>query len=203
MHKEITIDTNMENILDDFDTYLYDELHYALETAIKEYDLKTIDGDRIDIDDVLDKIHTLCVNILKYVEDLIDNQSETMLNDIKYLILEQDSDVEIYDVANYTNFDNFNFNLYSKGSIFFDEDEFKKGVEKLLDIAVTDINSLINSRIENTLFYKDTINEYLKPILSNNKNYTDFLNYFINMEMNKYDVGKLMKSDLSINIANH
>lgn len=203
MHKEITVDTNMENILDDFETYLYDELHYVFEIAIKEYNLKTIDGDRIDIDDVLDKIHILCVNILKYVEDLIDNQSETMLNDIKYLILEQDSDVEIYDVANYTNFDNFNFNLYSKGSISFDEDEFKKGVEKLLDIAMTDINSLINSRIENTLFYKDTINEYLKPILSNNKNYNDFLNYFTNMEMNKYNVGKLMKSDLSINIVNH
>lgn len=203
MHKEITVDTNMENILDDFETYLYDELHYVFEIAIKEYNLKTIDGDRIDIDDVLDKIHILCVNILKYVEDLIDSQSETMLNDIKYLILEQDSDVEIYDVANYTNFDNFNFNLYSKGSISFDEDEFKKGVEKLLDIAMTDINSLINSRIENTLFYKDTINEYLKPILSNNKNYTDFLNYFINMEMNKYNVVKLMKSDLEIDIVNH
>lgn len=203
MHKEITVDTNMENILDDFETYLYDELHYVFEIAIKEYNLKTIDGDRIDIDDVLDKIHILCVNILKYVEDLIDNQSETILNDIKYLILEQDSNVEIYDVANYTNFDNFNFNLYSKGSISFDEDEFKKGVEKLLDIAVIDINSLINSRIENTLFYKDTINEYLKPILSNNKNYNDFLNYFTNMEMNKYNVGKLMKSDLSIDIVNH
>lgn len=203
MHKEITVDTNMENILDNFEAYLYDELHYIFETAIKEYNLKTIDGDRIDIDDVLDKIHVLCVNILKYVEDLIDSQSETMLNDIKYLILEQDSNVEIYDVANYTNFDNFNFNLYSKGSISFDEDEFKKGVEKLLDIAVTDINSLINSRIENTLFYKYTINEYLKPILSNNKNYNDFLNYFTNMEMNKYNVGKLMKSDLSIDIVNH
>lgn len=203
MHKEITVDTNMENILDDFETYLYDELHYMFETAIKEYNLKTIDGDTIDVYDVLDKIHILCVNILKYVEDLIDNQSETTLNDIKYLILKQDSDVEIYDVANYTNFDNFNFNLYSKDNISFNEDEFKKGVEKLLDIAVTDINSLINSRIENTLFYKDTINEYLKPILSNNKNYNDFLNYFINMEMNKYDVGKLMKSDLSIDIVNH
>lgn len=203
MHKEITVDTNMENILDDFETYLYDELRYVFEIAIKEYNLKTIDGDRIDIDDVLDKIHVLCVNILKYVEDLIDNQSETMLNDIKYLILEQDSNVEIYDVANYTNFDNFNFNLYSKGNISFNEDEFKKGVEKLLNIAVIDINSLINSRIENTLFYKDTINEYLKPILANNKNYNDFLNYFTNMEMNKYNVGKLMKSDLSIDIVNH
>lgn len=203
MHKEITVDTNMENILDDFEAYLYDELHYMFETVIKEYNLKTIDGDRIDIDDVLDKIHVLCVNILKYVEDLIDSQSETMLNDIKYLILEQDSNAEIYDVANYTNFDNFNFNLYSKGNISFDEDEFKKGVEKLLDIVVTDINSLINSRIENTLFYKDTINEYLKPILANNKNYRDFLNYFTNMGMNKYNVGKLMKSDLSINIVNH
>lgn len=203
MHKEITVDTNMENILDDFEEYVYDELRYAFGTSIKEYNLKTIDGDRISIDDILDKIHVLCVNILKYVEDLIDNQSETMLNDIKYLILEQDSDVEIYDVANYTNFDNFNFNLYSKDNISFNEDEFKKGVEKLLDIAVTDINSLINSRIKNTIFYEDTINEYLKPILSNNKNYNDFLNYFTNMEMNKYNVGKLMKSDLSITIANH
>lgn len=193
----------MENILDDFEAYLYDELHYMFETTIKKYNLKTIDGDRIDIDDVLDKIHILCVNILKYAEDLIDNQSEAMLNDIKYLILEQDSNVEIYDVANYTNFDNFNFNLYSTNDIVFDEDEFKKGVEKLLDIAMTDINSLINSRIENTLFYKDTINEYLKPILANNKNYRDFLNYFTNAEMNKYNVGKLMKSDLSINIVNH
>lgn len=203
MHKEITVDTNMENILDDFETYLYDELHYVFEIAIKEYNLKTIDGDRIDIDDVLDKIHVLCVNILKYVEDLIDSQSETMLNDIKYLILEQNSNVEIYDVANYTNFDNFNFNLYSKGSISFDEDEFKKGVEKLLDIAVTDINSLINSRIKNTLLSEYTMNRYLKPILSNNKNYKDFLNYFIGIGMNNYDVGKLMKSDLEIDIVNH
>lgn len=203
MHKEITVDTNMENILDDFEEYLYDELRYTFVTSIKEYNLKTIDEDRISIDDILDKIHVLCVNILKYVEDLIDNQSETMLNDIKYLILEQDSDVEIYDVANYTNFDNFNFNLYSKGNISFNEDEFKKGVEKLLNIAVTDINSLINSRIENIIFYEDTINEYLTPILANNKNYRDFLRYFVNMEINKYDVGKLMKNDLSISIVNH
>lgn len=203
MHKEITVDTNIENILDDFEEYLYDELRYTFGTSIKEYNLKTIDGDRIGIDDILDKIHVLCVNILKYVEDLIDNQSETMLNDIKYLILEQDSDVEIYDVANYTNFDNFNFNLYSKGNISFNEDEFKKGVKKLLNIAVTDINSLINSRIKNTIFYEDTINEYLTPILANNKKYRDFLRYFVNMEINKYDVGRLMKSDLSISIVNH
>lgn len=203
MHKEITVDTNMENILDDFEAYLYDELQYMLETAISKYDLKTIDGDTIDVYDVLNNMHILCINILKHTQDLIKNQSKMILNDIKYLILEQDSNIEIYDVANYTNLDNFNFNLYYTNDIVFDEDEFKKGVEKLLDIAVTDINSLINSRIENTLFYKDTINEYLKPILSNNKNYNDFLNYFTNMEMNKYNVGKLMKSDLSITIANH
>lgn len=203
MHKEITVDTNMENILDNFEAYLYDELHYIFETAIKEYNLKTIDGDRIDIDDVLDKIHVLCVNILKYVEDLIENQSKMILNDIKHLILEQDSDVEIYDVANYTNLDNFNFNLYSTNDIVFNEDEFKKGIEKVLNITITDINSLINSRIENTLLSEYTMNRYLKPILSNNKNYKDFLNYFIGIGMNDYDVGKLMKSDLEIDIVNH
>lgn len=203
IHKKITVDTNMENILDDFDVYLYDELHYALETAIKEYDLKTIDGDNVNIYYVLGSLQNLYDQIIKYMQDLIENQSKMILNDIKYLILEQDSDVEIYDVANYTNFDNFNFNLYSKGNISFNEDEFKKGVEKLLNITITDINSLINSRIENTLLSEYTMNRYLKPILSNNKNYKDFLNYFIGIGMNNYDVGKLMKSDLSIDIVNH
>ncbi len=203
MHKEITVDTNMKNILDDFDTYLYDELHYALETAIKEYDLKTIDGDNVNAYYVLGNLQTLCDQIIKYMQYLIENQSKMILNDIKHLILEQDSDVEIYDVANYTNFDNFNFNLYSKGNISFNEDEFKKGVEKLLNIAVIDINSLINSRIENTLLSEYTMNRYLKPILSNNKNYKDFLNYFIGIGMNDYDAGKLMKSDLTIDIVDH
>lgn len=203
MHKEITVDTNMENILDDFDVYLYDKLHYTLEAAIKEYNLKTIDGDNASIHYVLGNIQTLYDQVIKYMQDLIENQSKTMLNDIKYLILEQDSDVEIYDAANYTNLDNFNFNLHSSNNISFSEDEFKKGVEKLLDIAVIDINSLINSRIENTLFNEAIINEYLKPILSNNKNYNDFLNYFINIGINKYDISKLMKSNLEISIVNH
>lgn len=203
MHKEITVDTNMENIVDDFETYLYDELRYTLETATKEYNLKTIDGDTINAYYILGNLQTLCNQIIKYMQDLIENQSKMILNDIKYLILEQDSDAEIYDAANYTNFDNFNFNLYSKGNISFNENEFKKGVEKLLNIAVTDINSLINSRIKNTIFYEDTINEYLTPILANNKNYKDFLRYFVNMEINKYDVGKLMKSDLEISIVDH
>lgn len=203
MHKEITVDTNMENILDDFETYLYDELHYVFETAIKEYDLKTADGDNANVYYILGNLQTLCNQIIKYTQDLIENQSKMILNDIKHLILEQDSDVEIYDVANYTNLDNFNFNLYSTNDIVFNEDEFKKGIEKVLNITITDINSLINSRIENTLLSEYTMNRYLKPILSNNKNYKDFLNYFIGIGMNKYDVGKLMKSDLSINIANH
>lgn len=47
------------------------------------------------------------------------------------------------------------------------------------------------------------MNRYLKTILSNNKNYKDFLNYYIGIGMNDYDVGKLMKSDLEINIVNH
>lgn len=203
MHKEITVDTNMENILDDFEAYLYDELQYMLETAISKYDLKTIDGDTIDVYDVLDKIHALCVDISKYAQDLIENQSKMILNDIKYLILEQDSNIEIYDVANYTNLDNFNFNLYSTNDIVFDEDEFKKGIEKVLDITITDINALINSRIENTLLSEYTMNRYLKPILYNNKNYNNFLNYFIGIGINKYNVSKLMKSDLTITIVNH
>lgn len=178
MHKEITVDTNMENILDDFNVYLYDKLHYTFEAAIKEYNLKTVDGDNASTHYVLGNVQTLYDQVIKYMQDLIENQSKTMLNDIKYLILEQDSDVEIYDAANYTNLDNFNFNLHSSNNISFSEDEFKKGVEKLLDIAVIDINSLINSRIENTLFNEDIINEYLKPILSNNKNYNDFFKLF-------------------------
>lgn len=203
MHKEIAVDTNMENILDDFDVYLYDKLHYTLEAAIKEYDLKTIDGDTIDVYYILGNLQTLCDQIIKYIQDLIKNQSKMILNDIKYLILEQDSDVEIYDAANYANLDNFNFNLHSTNEIAFNEDKFKKGVEKVLDIAVTDINSLINSRIENTLLSEYTMNRYLKPILSNNKNYNDFLNYFINTGINKYDISKLMKSNLEISIVNH
>lgn len=203
MYKEITVDTNMENILDDFETYLYDELHYVFETAIKEYDLKTADGDNANVYYILGNLQTLCNQIIKYTQDLIENQSKMILNDIKHLILEQDSDVEIYDVANYTNLDNFNFNLYSTNDIVFNEDEFKKGIEKVLNITITDINSLINSRIENTLLSEYTMNRYLKPILSNNKNYKDFLNYFIGIGMNNYDVGKLMKSDLEIDIVNH
>lgn len=203
MHKEITVDTNMENILDDFETYLYDELHYVFEIAIKEYDLKTTDGDNVNVYYILGNLQTLCDQIIKYVQDLIENQSKMILNDIKHLILEQDSDVEIYDVANYTNLDNFNFNLYSANDIAFNEDEFKKGIEKVLNITITDVNSLINSRIENTLLSEYTMNRYLKPILSNNKNYKDFLNYFIGIGMNDYDVSKLMKSDLEIDIINH
>lgn len=203
MHKEITVDTNMENILDDFETYLYDELHYVFEIAIKEYDLKTTDGDNVNVYYILGNLQTLCDQIIKYVQDLIENQSKMILNDIKHLILEQDSDVEIYDVANYTNLDNFNFNLYSTNNIAFNKDKFKKGIEKVLNITITDINSLINSRIENTLLSEYTMNRYLKPILSNNKNYKDFLNYFIGIGMNDYDVGKLMKSDLEIDIINH
>lgn len=203
MHKEITVDTNMENILDDFDAYLYDELHYTLETAIKKYDLKTTDGDNVNVYYILGNLQTLCDQIIKYAQDLIENQSKMILNDIKHLILEQDSDVEIYDVANYTNLDNFNFNLYSTNDIAFNEDEFKKGIEKVLNITITDINSLINSRITNTLLSKYTMNRYLKPILYNNKNYKDFLNYFIGIGMNDYDVGKLMKSDLTIDITDH
>lgn len=203
MHKEITVDTNMENILDNFEVYLYAELQHALETAIKEYNLKTIDGDNVNIYYVLGNLQNLCNQIIKYMQDLIENQSKMILNDIKYLILEQDSNVEIYDAANYTNLDNFNFNLYSTNDIVFDEDEFKKGIEKVLDITITDINSLINSRIANTLLSEYTMNRYLKPILSNNKNYNNFLNYYIGIGMNKYNVGKLMKSDLEINITDH
>lgn len=193
----------MENIVDDFEAYLYDELHYVFEIAIKEYDLKTTDGDNVNVYYILGNLQTLCDQIIKYVQDLIANQSKMILNDIKHLILEQDSDVEIYDVANYTNLDNFNFNLYSTNDIAFNEDEFKKGIEKVLNITITDINSLINSRITNTLLSEYTMNRYLKPILYNNKNYKDFLNYFIGIGMNDYDVGKLMKSDLEIDIVDH